>query len=184
MTGTGPNGVATMAELVPATAARRPRREPHAPGPLLDVRGLKTSFHTRDGVVRAVDGIDFHVDRGEIMGLVGESGCGKTTTANMLMGLLTPTAGRVTLHGHQVGGRSRRELARMRREMQMIFQDPYSSLNPRKTVGSIIAEPFVIHKLNTGGGERKRAVQELMEQVGLNPEHYNRYPHAFSGGQR
>ena len=121
---------------------------------------------------------------GETLGLVGETGSGKTTAARLMLRLLDPTAGTIRFEGEDVtrvrGGR----LKALRREMQMIFQDPYSSLNPRKTVGSIIAEPFAIHRLHTGEGERRRAVQELMEQVGLNPEHYNRFPHEFSGGQR
>jgi len=115
---------------------------------------------------------------------VGETGSGKSTAARLMLRLLDPTAGTVRFQGEDVtrvrGGR----LKALRREMQMIFQDPYSSLNPRKTVGSIIGEPFAIHRLHTGEGERRRAVQELMEQVGLNPEHYNRFPHEFSGGQR
>ena len=121
---------------------------------------------------------------GETLSLVGETGSGKTTAARLILRLLDPTAGTIRFQGEDVtrvrGGR----LKALRREMQMIFQDPYSSLNPRKTVGSIIAEPFAIHRLHTGEGERRRAVQELMEQVGLNPEHYNRFPHEFSGGQR
>jgi oligopeptide/dipeptide ABC transporter ATP-binding protein len=141
-------------------------------------------FRKQIGAVRAVDGVSFDVRRGETLGLVGESGCGKSTTARLLVRLLDPTAGSVTLDGVEISSLKGAELKAMRREMQMIFQDPYSSLNPRKTVGTIISEPFVIHKLKTGAGERRRAVQELMDTVGLNPEHYNRYPHEFSGGQR
>src|SRR3954452_5608199 len=141
-------------------------------------------FQKQVGAVRAVDGISFDVKRGEALGIVGETGCGKSTTARLVNRLLEPTSGSIRIDGQEMAGLSRKELKPMRREIQMIFQDPYSSLNPRKTVGAIIAEPFVIHDLKKGEGERKRAVQDLMEQVGLNPEHYNRYPHEFSGGQR
>jgi peptide/nickel transport system ATP-binding protein/oligopeptide transport system ATP-binding protein len=141
-------------------------------------------FKRQVGAVRAVDGVSFEVFEGETLGLVGESGCGKSTTARLLTRLLEPTSGSVSFQGEDVSHLTRAKLKPLRRDVQMIFQDPYSSLNPRKTVGSIIAEPFAIHGLMTGTGERKRAVQELMEQVGLNPEHYNRFPHEFSGGQR
>jgi peptide/nickel transport system ATP-binding protein/oligopeptide transport system ATP-binding protein len=141
-------------------------------------------FQRQVGAVRAVDGLTFDVKRGETLGIVGETGCGKTTTARLLNRLLEPTSGSIKIEGREIAGLSRRQLKPLRREVQMIFQDPYSSLNPRKTVGAVIGEPFIIHGLNTGEGERKRAVQGLMEQVGLNPEHYNRYPHQFSGGQR
>jgi oligopeptide/dipeptide ABC transporter ATP-binding protein len=122
--------------------------------------------------------------RGETLGLVGETGCGKSTTARTVMRLLEPTSGTIRYDGRDISHLSRSALKPLRREMQLIFQDPYSSLNPRKTVGAIIAEPFAIHGLEQGRGGRRQAVQELMEQVGLNPEHYNRYPHEFSGGQR
>jgi oligopeptide/dipeptide ABC transporter ATP-binding protein len=159
---------------------------------LVEVRGLKKHFPIRQGIifqrqvgaVRAVDGVDFDVVKGETLGLVGETGCGKSTTARLITRLLDPTAGSITFEGREIADMGGPELKAMRREMQMIFQDPYSSLNPRKTVGSIIADPFVIHGLETGEGERRKRVQELMEQVGLNPEHYNRFPHEFSGGQR
>jgi peptide/nickel transport system ATP-binding protein/oligopeptide transport system ATP-binding protein len=160
--------------------------------PLVQVRGLKKHFPIRSGfliqrdvgAVRAVDGVDFDVLRGETLGLVGESGCGKSTTARLITRLLDPTAGSISWEGRDIAGLSRRELKPLRREMQMIFQDPYSSLNPRKTVGTIIGEPFIIHRVESNDDKRKRLVQELMEQVGLNPEHYNRLPHQFSGGQR
>jgi peptide/nickel transport system ATP-binding protein/oligopeptide transport system ATP-binding protein len=160
--------------------------------PLVQVRGLEKHFPIRSGflvqrqvgAVRAVDGIDFDVLRGETLGIVGESGCGKSTTARLITRLLDPTAGSISWEGRDIAGLSRRELKPLRREMQMIFQDPYSSLNPRKTVGTIIGEPFIIHGVESDERKRKVRVQELMEQVGLNPEHYNRLPHQFSGGQR
>jgi peptide/nickel transport system ATP-binding protein/oligopeptide transport system ATP-binding protein len=159
--------------------------------PLVEVRDLKMHFPIRAGffqrqvgAVRAVDGVSFDVLQGETLGLVGESGCGKSTTARLITRLLDPTGGSITWEGREIAGLSRSDMKPLRREMQMIFQDPYSSLNPRKTVGAIIAEPFVIHHVEKTDAERKRRVQELMEQVGLNPEHYNRLPHQFSGGQR
>ncbi len=136
------------------------------------------------GAVHAVDGISFDVRRGETFGLVGESGCGKSTTARLLLRLLEPTSGEIMFDGREIAQLKTSEIKPLRREMQMIFQDPYSSLNPRRTVGTIISEPFRIHGLHKGEGERKKAVQDLMDTVGLNPEHYNRYPHEFSGGQR
>ncbi len=160
--------------------------------PLVEVRDLVKHFPIKKGLilsrqvgaVRAVDGISFDIVEGETLGLVGESGCGKSTTARLLTRLLDPTSGTISFEGRDIAFMSREELKPLRRDMQMIFQDPYSSLNPRKTVGSIIAEPFVIHAVAPDPNERKRRVQELMEQVGLNPEHFNRLPHEFSGGQR
>ena len=136
------------------------------------------------GAVRAVDGITFDVYEGETLGLVGESGCGKSTTARLLTRLLEPTGGEIIYKGNDITHSPRAVLKPLRRDMQMIFQDPYSSLNPRKTVGSIISEPFIIHRLERDEAKRKKLVQELMDRVGLNPEHYNRFPHEFSGGQR
>jgi oligopeptide/dipeptide ABC transporter ATP-binding protein len=177
---------------LPATAAGpEPERGPSAE-PLLQVRDLVKHFpitrgivfQRKIGAVRAVDGVSFDVRRGETLGIVGETGCGKSTTAKLIMRLYEATSGEVRFDGQNItklrGGR----LKATRRDMQMIFQDPYSSLNPRKSVGSIIGEPFVIHGLMRDKHERKRAIQDLMETVGLNPEHYNRYPHEFSGGQR
>jgi peptide/nickel transport system ATP-binding protein/oligopeptide transport system ATP-binding protein len=160
--------------------------------PLIEVRDLVKHFPIKRGVilqrqvgaVKAVDGISFDIKRGETLGIVGETGCGKSTTARMLVRLLDPTAGEIRFEGEDIAQRKGASLKALHREMQMIFQDPYSSLNPRKTVGSIIADPFAIHGLHQMPGERKRRVQELMDRVGLNPEHYNRYPHEFSGGQR
>src|SRR5947209_3900187 len=160
--------------------------------PLIQVRDLVKHFpitqgiilQRRIGAVRAVDGISFDIHRGETLGIVGETGCGKSTTARLLVRLLDPTSGSILLNGEDVAQRRGAALKELHREMQMIFQDPYSSLNPRKTVGSIISEPFAVHGLHTERGERKKQVQELMDRVGLNPEHYNRYPHEFSGGQR
>jgi len=159
---------------------------------LVEVRDLVKHFPIKRGVilqrqvgaVKAVDGVSFDINQGETLGIVGETGCGKSTTARLLCRLLDPTSGTITFDGQDVAGRKGNELKALHREMQMVFQDPYSSLNPRKTVGSIIADPFVIHGLHQGDGERKRRVQDLMDRVGLNPEHYNRYPHEFSGGQR
>ena len=159
--------------------------------PLIEVRDLKKHFPIKQGLlqrqvgaVRAVDGVSFDVMEGETLGLVGESGCGKSTTARLLTRLLEPTEGSITYAGHDIAVMNRRELKPLRRDMQMIFQDPYSSLNPRKTVGSIIGEPFIIHRIERDDEARKKLVQELMDTVGLNPEHYNRFPHEFSGGQR
>ncbi len=160
--------------------------------PLIEARDLVKHFpitrgiifQHRVGAVKAVDGVSFAVRRGETLGIVGETGCGKSTTARLLVRLLDPTSGQVLVEGEDVAHRNGPELKGLHREVQMIFQDPYSSLNPRKTVGSIIAEPFAIHGLYAASGERKQHVQELMDRVGLNPEHYNRYPHEFSGGQR
>jgi peptide/nickel transport system ATP-binding protein/oligopeptide transport system ATP-binding protein len=160
--------------------------------PLVEVRDLVKHFPIRQGVVfqrqigavKAVDGVSFDVLDGETLGIVGETGCGKSTTARLLVRLLDPTSGSIVFEGIDIAKASRGSLKELHRKVQIIFQDPYSSLNPRKTVGSIISDPFIIHGMYTGEGERKKRVQELMDRVGLNPEHYNRYPHEFSGGQR
>lgn len=139
-------------------------------------------FQKQVGLVKAVDGLNFTVRRGETFGLVGESGCGKSTTGRLLTRLLRPTDGRIILDGHDISYLPQRQVRPIRRDMQMIFQDPFSSLNPRHTVGAIVGAPFRLQKVQTEHGI-KRAVQDLLELVGLNPEHYNRYPHEFSGGQ-
>jgi ABC-type oligopeptide transport system ATPase subunit len=136
------------------------------------------------GAVKAVDGVSFAVMKGETLGIVGETGSGKSTTARLMMRLIEPTAGTVRFEGEDISHLKGKGLKATRRELQMVFQDPYSSLNPRKTVGSIVAEPFAIHGLYTERAERRQQVRELMDTVGLNPEHYNRYPHEFSSGQR
>ncbi|MEV0257395.1 dipeptide ABC transporter ATP-binding protein [Streptomyces sp. NPDC050732] len=159
--------------------------------PLLDVSGLTKHFpilggfpfKRRIGAVQAVDGLDFTVAEGESLGLVGESGCGKSTTGRLITRLLEPTGGKITYRGQDITHASRKQLAPVRSEIQMIFQDPYASLNPRQTVGKIISGPMEVNGINPAGGREAR-VRELLETVGLNPEHYNRFPHEFSGGQR
>jgi oligopeptide transport system ATP-binding protein len=159
--------------------------------PLLEVTDLVKHFPIKRGIlidrvvdqVRAVDGISFTIPRGETLGLVGESGSGKSTACRAILQLMKPTSGSVKFEGREIAGLSRRQMRPLRREMQMIFQDPYASLNPRKRVGQIVGDPLKRQKVASGSDLRKR-VQELLERVGLSPEHYNRFPHEFSGGQR
>jgi len=159
--------------------------------PLLQVTDLVKHFPIKSGVlvdrevarVRAVDGVSLTVGDGETVGLVGESGCGKSTVCRAIMQLVTPTSGSVLFAGEELVGRSAREMRPLRRQIQMIFQDPFASLNPRKRIGQIIGDPLEMHGV-AKGSEVKPHVQELLERVGLQAEHYNRYPHEFSGGQR
>jgi oligopeptide transport system ATP-binding protein len=151
---------------------------------LVEIKDLKKYFSASRGqVVRAVDGVSFNIRRGETLGLVGESGCGKTTIGRCLLRLIEPTSGEVRFDGGDLLALGRRDLRRLRRRMQIIFQDPYSSLNPRMKVGAIIGEPLAVHEKLSRGDERAR-IAELLELVGLAPEYANRYPHEFSGGQR
>jgi len=173
--------------------ASEPAAERRAERPaedLLAVSGLqkyfpitKGLFRRQVGAVKAVDGIDFTVRRGETLGIVGESGCGKTTTGRLVTRLAEPTGGTITFEGRDISHLSQRALRPLRHDIQIIFQDPYSSLNPRHTVGAIVAAPYYLQGVKPQGGIKK-AVQDQLELVGLNPEHYNRYPHEFSGGQR
>ena len=144
-------------------------------------RGLV--FQKNVGAVKAVDGVNFTLNAGETLGVVGESGCGKSTMARCVARLLEPTGGKIVFEGHDITHLGRTEMRPIRRDMMMVFQDPYASLNARKRVGAIIAEPLEVHRIGSDA-DRKRRVQELLEIVGLNPEHYNRFPHEFSGGQR
>jgi peptide/nickel transport system ATP-binding protein len=158
--------------------------------PLVEVRDVKKYFPIRKGLlqrevarVHAVDDVTFAVREGETLGLVGESGCGKSTLGRTIVRLLEPTSGQVLFQGRDISKLGRRDLRPLRREMQIVFQDPYASLNPRKRVGAIIGSPLQIHGIGDAKSRRKQ-VRDLLETVGLSPEHYNRYPHEFSGGQR
>ncbi|MCW2806197.1 MAG: oligopeptide/dipeptide transporter, ATPase subunit [Marmoricola sp.] len=171
----------------PRHASRTPDREREN---LLEVEDLVKHFPIKGGflsgsksAVQAVDGVSFTVRRGETFSIVGESGCGKSTTARLITRLLEPTAGKVTFEGKDITHLSDGRMRPLRRDIQMIFQDPYSSLNPRHTVGKIVGAPYKLQGVEPEGG-RKKAVQALLQTVGLSPEHYNRYPHEFSGGQR
>lgn len=160
--------------------------------PILQVRGLVKHYPLTQGIVirrqigavKAVDGVDFDLGHGETLGIVGESGCGKSTVAKMLVNLERPTAGEIRYKGEDISKLSGRALKAVRRNIQMVFQDPYTSLNPRMTVGDIIGEPYEIHPEVAPKGSRRQKVRELLDVVGLNPEYINRYPHQFSGGQR
>ncbi|MGN6521786.1 MAG: ABC transporter ATP-binding protein [Actinomycetes bacterium] len=178
--------MSTVAESPAGPAQPSPSRAE----PLLRVSHLRKHFPITHGLfkrqvgaVKAVDGLSLEVAPGHTMGLVGESGCGKSTAGRTLLRLLDPTDGSIEFDGREIANLSRSDLVPLRRQMQMIFQDPYSSLNPRHTIGRIISAPFEVQGVTPPGGVR-RAVQELMERVGLNPEHVNRYPNEFSGGQR
>ncbi|MEK7386546.1 MAG: ABC transporter ATP-binding protein [candidate division NC10 bacterium] len=160
-------------------------------GPLLEVRNLVKHFYVggglfggSPGVVRAVDGVSFAIRRGETLGLVGESGCGKTTTGRCILQLERPTSGEIVFEGQNLATLGEAELRPFRRRIQVIFQDPYSSLNPRMTVGQMLAEPLAVHGIVPDGARRAARVQELLRHVGLLPQHAHRYPHQLSGGQR
>jgi peptide/nickel transport system ATP-binding protein/oligopeptide transport system ATP-binding protein len=175
----------TTVEQEPAAA------EPSDASALLSVRDLRKHFPVTRGIifqrqvgaVKAVDGLSFDVAKGETLGLVGETGCGKSTTGRLVTRLLEPTGGSINFDGKDISHVSRGEMRPIRKDIQIIFQDPYSSLNPRHTIGTIIGAPFRLQGIQTEHGV-KRAVQDLLALVGLNPEHYNRWPHEFSGGQR
>jgi peptide/nickel transport system ATP-binding protein len=168
-----------------------PARPAHPPAPLLEVAGLVKEFGLRRRLfgaggsdrVRAVDDVSLTVERGETLGLVGESGSGKSTLCRAILRLVEPTSGSIRFEGREIGGLSRSQMQPLRRQMQMIFQDPYASLNPRKRVGRIVGDPLATQGI-AGGAELRRRVDELLERVGLERAHYNRYPHEFSGGQR
>ncbi|MEU7737194.1 ABC transporter ATP-binding protein [Streptomyces griseus] len=173
--------------------ARQDAVTPYTEGdPILQVRDLAKHYPLTQGIlfkrqigaVRAVDGVDFDLYAGETLGIVGESGCGKSTVAKMLVHLERPTAGAIRYKGEDIAKLSGRALKAVRRNIQMVFQDPYTSLNPRMTVGDIIGEPYEIHPEVAPKGSRRQKVQDLLDVVGLNPEYINRYPHQFSGGQR
>ena len=181
------SAVATAAETVqprPANAAAGP--------PLLEIRGLRMHFPVTEGMiarrhigdVKAVDGVDLTIRRGETLGLVGESGCGKTTMGRCVLRLEKPTAGEIRYNGADIAKLGRRELVALRRKIQVIFQDPYSSLNPRQKVGSIIGEPMMVHRVEPDSARRTARVHELLSLCGLNPNFADRYPHEMSGGQR
>ena len=169
--------------------SRKTSPDPHGEAPLLMVRNIKKWYPVRDGFgrrgryVKAVDGVSFDVPRGRTVGLVGESGCGKTTTGRVILRLDEPTAGAVFFEGRNVFDFGQRDLRMLRREMQIVFQDPYGSLDPRKTVLDIVAEPLVISGVRDRR-EKSAAVKRLLDVVGLTGDQANRYPHEFSGGQR
>src|SRR5262249_4556645 len=172
-------------EMEQVQLKEHPIQPPKARETLMSVRGLVKHFPVEgsDEVVRAVDGVSFDIFAGETLGLVGESGCGKATVGRCLLRLIEPTAGQIEFAGEDVIAVDKKRLRRLRREMQIIFQDPYASLNPRMKVGDIIAEPLVIHNQGTKS-ERRDRVASLLRRVGLDPDYMNRYAHEFSGGQR
>ncbi|MBO1414847.1 ABC transporter ATP-binding protein [Streptomyces sp. FH025] len=188
--GRAPNGSSALGAAVPREAALA--QEVRRGEPILEVRDLVKHFPLTEGVlfkrqvgaVKAVDGVGFDLMQGETLGIVGESGCGKSTLAKVLMNLEQATGGSVRYKGEEISRLSGTALKAVRRNIQMVFQDPYTSLNPRMTVGDIIGEPFEIHPEVAPKGDRRKAVQDLLDVVGLNPEYINRYPHQFSGGQR
>ncbi|WP_457585022.1 ABC transporter ATP-binding protein [Ensifer canadensis] len=151
--------------------------------PLLSVTDLKTHYQSRDGLLRSVDGVDLRVERGETVGLVGESGCGKSTLGKTLLRLVDPTEGRIEFKGEDITRVDQRRLRSVRKSIQMIFQDPFASLNPRHTIGEILEAPLVVHKAGSSA-ERRRIVTGIVSKVGLPADSINRYPHEFSGGQR
>ncbi len=155
-----------------------------APEALLAVQELCVHFPSPRGTVKAVDGVSFDLFRGETLGLVGESGCGKSTTARAIVGLVPVTSGSIVFDGTEIAGLSPREMRPLRPRLQMVFQDPYASLNPRMTVASIVGEPLVVHRRARGGRDLDERVCALLETVGLDPSMRRRYPHEFSGGQR
>ncbi|PAE40140.1 ABC transporter ATP-binding protein [Bacillus sp. 7884-1] len=159
--------------------------------PILEIKGLKKYFPIKTGFfnkvtghVQAVDGVDFSVMPGETLGIVGESGCGKSTTGRTILRLLNPSAGEVLFNGKDLAKLSKEEMRQMRKDIQMVFQDPYASLNPRKTIRQILLEPLKVHGIGSSRGERMKRVEEIIEVVGLRKEHLDRHPHDFSGGQR
>ncbi|MBV9551542.1 MAG: dipeptide ABC transporter ATP-binding protein [Alphaproteobacteria bacterium] len=176
--------------MAPAATSGNGVRAPAAAQPLIEVRDLKKHFPIVKGIfarpagtVHAVDGVSFHIDPGETLGLVGESGCGKSTVGRTVLKLLDPTAGTITVRGEDITAHDAQQMLPYRRQMQMIYQDPYASLNPRMSAGEIVGEPLAIHQAATGG-ERRERVAALFERVGLRPELMDHYPHEFSGGQR